>query len=245
MTSTTTELLAHLRSLPDAVGAYVEAARRAVSAPLEATGALDRGAQRELHGLSWIAASAEAIRQATLWGLALSEAGRLGAGESLALRVGIGEYLEQLTTALPMSQNELFRPREIGVEAEAACLRQDKSASWFLAHGNTPETRRQLVEHVAQGGGIDEGLRDETLDAVREQYRRFSADKILPQAQKWHLQDELIPDAVIAELAELGTFGVCIPEEYGGLGLGKLALCVVTEELSRASFGTGSLGRPS
>ena len=46
-------------------------------------------------------------------------------------------------------------------------------------------------------------------------------------------------------MAELGTFGICIPEEHGGLGLGKLAMCVVTEELSRAWIAAGSLGTRS
>ena len=46
-------------------------------------------------------------------------------------------------------------------------------------------------------------------------------------------------------MAELGLFGLTIPEEYGGLGLSKVAMCVVSEELSRAYIGVGSLGTRS
>ena len=144
-----------------------------------------------------------------------------------------------------MSQNELFRPGEIGIEMAALSLRQSPAAAWFLAHGNTPDNRRNLVAYVRNGGTIEEGLHDETLDAVRSQYRRFANERILPNAHKWHLEDVLIPDEIVGEMAELGTFGICIPEEYGGLGLGKLAMCVVTEELSRIWIGAGSLGTRS
>ena len=92
---------------------------------------------------------------------------------------------------------------------------------------------------------VDDSLGDETLDMIRDQYRRFATDRIQPDAHAWHLADVLIPDATVAEMAELGTFGICIDEAYGGLGLGKLAMCVVTEELSRAWIAAGSLGTRS
>ena len=80
---------------------------------------------------------------------------------------------------------------------------------------------------------------------VRDQFRRFATRGRCPLAHDWHLRDELIPLAVIEQLAELGVFGLTIPEEYGGLGLGKEAMCVVTEELSRGYIGVGSLGTRS
>ena len=63
-----------------------------------------------------------------------------------------------------------------------------------------------------------------------------------PIAQEIHRKDVLIPLDLVAKLSELGVFGLTIPEEYGGLGLGKIAMCVVTEELSRGYIGVGSLG---
>ena len=68
---------------------------------------------------------------------------------------------------------------------------------------------------------------------------------MLPHAHEWHLKNEYIPQEVIAKLGELGVFGLTMPEEFGGLGLGKEAMCVVSEELSRGYIGVGSLGTRS
>ena len=75
--------------------------------------------------------------------------------------------------------------------------------------------------------------------------RRFADAEVVPHAQDWHRANAYIPLEVIAGLAELGVFGLTIPEEYGGLGLGKVAMCVVSEELSRGYIGVGSLGTRS
>lgn len=249
MTLETTDLTKLFDGLDLALTAYVEAARTALSQRVVRNGQVDRAAcdreQRALHGLSWIGSVAEAVRQAMAWGRRLDDEGRLGATEGLALRIGIGEYLAQLTAALPMSQNELFRPAELGLEQAAATLRDDGAAQALLREGSTPETRAALIALLRQGGTVDDSLGDDTLDMVRDQYRRFATDRIQPEAHGWHLADALIPDATIAEMAALGTFGVCIAEEFGGLGLGKLAMCVVTEELSRAWIAAGSLGTRS
>ena len=249
MTLVTTDLAKLFDGLDPALAAYVEAARIAVSEKVVRNGKVDRAAcdaeQRVLHGLSWIGALAEAARQSMAWGRRLAEEGRLGAIEGLVLRIGLGEYLAQLTGALPMSQNELFRPSELNLEPAAAALRADPAAQALLRDGNTPDTRAALVALLRQGGTVDDSLGDDTLDLVRDQFRRFATDRIQPEAHAWHLADLLIPDKIVDEMAELGTFGVCIAEEFGGLGLGKLAMCVVTEELSRAWIATGSLGTRS
>ncbi len=80
---------------------------------------------------------------------------------------------------------------------------------------------------------------------IRDQFRRFSDERVAPHAHEWHLKDELIPMEIIAEMAELGVFGLTIPEEHGGFGLPKTAMCVVSEELSRGYIGVGSLGTRS
>jgi (2S)-methylsuccinyl-CoA dehydrogenase len=86
---------------------------------------------------------------------------------------------------------------------------------------------------------------DEEFDMVRDQFRRFADEKVVPYAHEWHLKDQLIPAELIAEMAELGVFGLTIPEENGGFGMGKTAMCVVSEELSRGYIGVGSLGTRS
>ncbi|MEC8292380.1 MAG: acyl-CoA dehydrogenase family protein, partial [Pseudomonadota bacterium] len=80
---------------------------------------------------------------------------------------------------------------------------------------------------------------------IRDQFRRYADERVVPNAHEWHLKDELIPMEVIEELAEMGVFGLTIPEEYGGLGLSKASMVVVSEELSRGYIGVGSLGTRS
>ncbi len=201
--------------------------------------------QRELHGLAWINCTATAIACSARWGVRLVRSDRLGAAERLVLAIGLGEYLEQLSGSIAMSQNEIFRPCELGLQPAALALRTDATVAWFLDNGNTVANRRQLIERVRAGARMDEGLDDADLDMVRGTFRRFSTERIAPHAQKWHLADALIPGEVVAAMAELGAFGICIDPAYGGLGLGKLAMCVVTEELSRAWIAAGSLGTRS
>src|SRR5258706_15451675 len=80
---------------------------------------------------------------------------------------------------------------------------------------------------------------------MRDQFRRFSDERVVPFAQDWHRADQLIPIDVVEQMGGLGVFGLTVPEAFGGLGLGKTAMCVVSEELSRGYIGVGSLGTRS
>lgn len=249
VTTTDLSFLNHLNDVVAPARAFAAEATQAVRLRCAPDGRADAALmqrhQRVLHGLAWIATTVEAIQCAAQWADRLQQHARLGAGEELALTVGIGEYLAQLVGGLPMSQNEIFRPKELGLETAAARLQDATSVRWFLARGALPETRQALVDHLRQGREIAETAFDEDLDVVRDQFRRFATRKILPHAHAWHLADDLIPDAVVAALAELGVFGVTVPIDYGGMGLGKRAMCIVTEELSRAWIAAGSLGTRS
>jgi (2S)-methylsuccinyl-CoA dehydrogenase len=245
----------NLGGLAVPVRAYVSAATQATRDCVMLNGQLDTQLahrnQRVLHGLAWIATTAEGIFTAARWGQRLgAEAGtgghtHLGPAENLVLGIGIGEYLQQLVGGIPMSQNEIFRPDELGLAGAVLALRTDPAVAWFLEHGNTVKARHALIEQVRAGASVNETLTDADLDMIRDQFRRFSSERIAPHAHQWHLADALIPDSVISEMAALGVFGICISPDYGGLGLGKLAMCVVTEELSRAWIAAGSLGTRS
>ncbi|MDQ8757599.1 acyl-CoA dehydrogenase family protein [Sphingosinicella sp. LHD-64] len=198
-------------------------------------------AQRLLHGFAWIATTAEALAATAHW----AAKGRGGEIEDLVLKVGFGEYLAQLLGGVPMSQTEFARPQELGLTGAAARLAADPAVARFLDQGNVAETRAGLAALLRESVRPDESLHDETLDMVRHQFRTFAAERIAPHAHQWHLADALIPDDVIAEMAALGVFGICIDPEHGGLGLGKLAMCVVSEELSRGWICAGSLGTRS
>jgi (2S)-methylsuccinyl-CoA dehydrogenase len=201
--------------------------------------------QHVVHGYAWIETTVAALTATAQWARTLSQSGTFGEAERLALGIGFGEYLAQLLGGVPMSQNEFCRPHEFGIQEQATELRGDAAVAWFLDNGNTPSARKRLVELAHAGISVTDEAGDSSLDAIRSAFRRFVDDRIIPNAHQWHLANDLIPDDLIAEMSELGTFGVCIDPEYGGLGLGKLVMCVVTEELSRGWIGTGSLGTRS
>ncbi|GAO38700.1 putative acyl-CoA dehydrogenase [Sphingomonas changbaiensis NBRC 104936] len=227
-----------IAELEDALAAARDYAGRARAAVAHRVAASSLDAeQRATHGYAWIETSVEALAALLDWAHALQSRDALGTGEQLLLRIAFGETLAQLAGGLPMGQNEIVRPSDLGL---------DTGPHHPLATaGNTAETRAALIAHLRSGGGIDDALGDATLDAIRDQFRRFTDDRILPHAHGWHLANALIPDQTIEELAALGTFGICIPERFGGLGLSKLVMCVVTEELSRGWIGAGSLGTRS
>ncbi len=202
---------------------------------------LDRH-QHAAHALSWLATYVESLRQLTEWAGRLSDAGTLGRCEALILQIGLGEYLTQLRGGIPMSQTEFARLSDLGLD-----WTPDAGALALMA-GNTPEARAELVALMQENHGRAtfgaSGL-DEDLEMIRDQFRRYADDRVIPNAHDWHLKDQLIPMEIIEELAELGVFGLTIPEEFGGLGLSKASMVVVTEELSRGYIGVGSLGTRS
>ncbi len=242
-------LITEARASLGAVRDYGEAVRQAVARVVAPGGGPDAGLltreQHRVHGYAWLAASIAALEATLDWAVRAQNAGRFGACEALVLRIGFGEYVAQIASGLPMSASEVVRPSAFGTGAEARALAANPSVAKLLADGNTPETRAALAAMLADGVRPCEALGDEALDLVRDQMRAFTAAAITPYAHQWHLADALIPDSVIAEMAALGVFGVCIPEEHGGLGLGKLAMAVVSEELSRGWICAGSLGTRS
>jgi (2S)-methylsuccinyl-CoA dehydrogenase len=230
-------------------GTYLREMRAATSEPISSGGKINRDLaqqhQRLVHGYAWAETGAAGLAATCDWARRAQKSGAFGAAETLILKIGFGEYLAQLTTGVVMSQNEIVRPQEFGLGRAAHALAEAPPAALFLAEGNTLETRRELAKLLSEGARPYEGLGDETLDLIREQFRGFTADKITPHAHGWHLADDLIPQDVIDEMAGLGVFGVCIAEEHGGLGLGKLAMSLVSEELSRGWICAGSLGTRS
>jgi len=196
--------------------------------------------QHAAHALSWLATYVESLRQLSAWAGRLGDA--FGEVEALILQIGFGEYLTQIAGGIPMSQTEFARLSDLGVEW------QPSDAARAAMGGNTASARRRLAALMQDNHGRATlgatGL-DEDLEMIRDQFRRYADERVIPQAHGWHLRDELIPMEIISELAELGVFGLTIPEEFGGLGLSKASMVVVSEELSRGYIGVGSLGTRS
>lgn len=196
--------------------------------------------QYDAHGVAWVSTYCEALVQLIDWASRLDAQGAFGEMEELILTIGLGEYLSQLGGGIAMSQGEMFRLSELGLH-----LPESLTA---LMSGNTDAARQRLATLMVERQGIASfgaTALDEEFEMIREQFRRFADEKVLPYAHQWHLNDELIPMSVIEEMSELGVFGLTIPEEHGGFGLGKTAMCVVSEELSRGYIGVGSLGTRS
>lgn len=204
--------------------------------------------QHAAHGLSWLATYVMGLRELKAYGERLQAEDRYGAIEDYAIRIGAGEYAAQIFGGIPMSQGEIVRLPALGLTAKAVAAACSDAAEQLIAEGNTPENRARFVALFSQSQGLasvgDPGL-DETLEAIRSEMRRFCEQQVTPHAHEWHLQNEYIPLPVVEQMAELGVFGLTIPEEFGGMGLSKVSMCVVSEELSRGYIGVGSLGTRS
>ena len=204
--------------------------------------------QRAVHGLAWLATYVEAIREMGGYARRMSEEGRFGETEDLLTRIGLGEYLAQIFGGTPMNQGEIVRLSDFGLsESDVARFRSEPAVEALIEGGNTVENRAALAAIIkdAPDGAIGDPGLDETFEAIRGQMRRFADAEVVPSAQTWHRTNAYIPFDVIRGLSEMGVFGLTIPEAYGGMGLGKVAMCVVSEELSRGYIGVGSLGTRS
>ncbi|NOD94952.1 acyl-CoA dehydrogenase [Ruegeria sp. HKCCD4884] len=246
------DLLELTRTAVPAVEAVFEKARESVRSMVTAdgrvSGALIEANQTAAHGLAWLATYAQSLQQMQRWAEALQAEGKFGEVEQLLHQVAFGEYLHQVAGGIPMNQGEVVRLQDMGLGWDALSGFQSTEVQTLMAQANSQAARSRLVELMQDQAGATmfgaSGL-DEELEMIRDQFRRYAQEKVEPHAHEWHLKDELIPLEIIEELAEMGVFGLTIPEEFGGFGLSKASMCVVSEELSRGYIGVGSLGTRS
>ena len=246
------DLLALASAALPAVDDIVSRAKTAVRALVEdgdrVSGKLIEENQTAVHGFAWLATYAQSLHQMQDWATRLNANGKFGEVEQLIHQIAFGEYLWQIYGGIPMSQGEIVRLQDIGLTQDDARALMHPAVMTLTQSGNTQAARMRLVTLMQeQSANITVGAcgLDEELEMIREQFRRFSIERIEPHAHDWHLKDELIPLKIIDEMAEMGVFGLTIPEEYGGFGLSKASMCVVSEELSRGYIGVGSLGTRS
>jgi (2S)-methylsuccinyl-CoA dehydrogenase len=204
--------------------------------------------QTAAHGLAWLATYAEALRQMQKWANELSTESKFGEVEALIHQIAFGEYLLQICGGIQMNQGEVLRLQDMGLGQDDMRAMMQPEVQILTQSGNTQAARVRLValmqERSAEIIVGASGLDDE-LEMIREQFRRYAMEKVEPFAHDWHLNDDLIPMEIVEDLADMGVFGLTIPEEYGGFGLSKASMCVVSEELSRGYIGVGSLGTRS
>ena len=204
--------------------------------------------QTATHGLAWLATYVESLRQMQKWAEGLRSDGKFGEIEQLIHQIAFGEYLWQIYGGIPMNQGEIVRLQDIGMTQDDMRAMMTAEVMALTQGGNTQAARSRLaVLMQEQAANITVGATglDDELEMIREQFRRFAVERVIPHAHDWHLQDQLIPMEIIVELAEMGVFGLTIPEEFGGFGLSKASMVVVSEELSRGYIGVGSLGTRS
>ena len=204
--------------------------------------------QTAAHGLSWLATYSQALTQMQAWAAKLQADGNFNETNQLVHQIAFGEYLSQISGGIPMSQGEIIRIQDLGLTPEDHAEFVSPAVQTLMDSGNSPAARSRLAVLIEEGQAnttLETSGLDEELEMVREQFRRFAQEKVEPYAHDWHLKDELIPMEIIEELAEMGVFGLTIPEEFGGFGLSKASMVVVSEELSRGYIGVGSLGTRS
>jgi len=230
----------------------LDCARESLSKTLLSDGRISGKAledqQHAAHGLAWLATYVQALTQIAAYGERMSQEGRYGELEALLGQTAASDYLAQIVGGIPMAQGEFVRLHELGVSRDKVEKVIDDEARALIANGNSAATRAAIMALIVERQGAatygDSGL-DETYEAMREEMRRFAEAEVVPHAHEWHLANAYVPLEVIDKMAELGVFGLTIPEEYGGLGLGKESMCVVSEELARGYIGVGSIGTRS
>ena len=196
--------------------------------------------QHLVHGFAWIATYIEALRQINNWGIELANKNKLNEFEQLILDISFIEYIRQILNGIPMSQTEFIKITDYEIINKNDELKISENFNF----SNINELKERLVKIAINKDNIialeNTGL-DTEYEQIREQFQKFNSLNVHNNSNKWHLEDKLIPQKIIDDLASLGVFGLTIPEKYGGLGLNKLAMCVVSEELARGYIGVGSL----
>ena len=204
--------------------------------------------QHLVHGLAWYATSVQAFEAAANWMARTQRDGSPGAAGDIAGRILLGELLAECRGGIAMHQLEIIRPQDFGLPKDDLDLFEDPAIVRLIAEASAPELRGQLVELLSQSGaGVEAfGLEFDTdALAMAREMRRFANTEITPHAHGWHVENLYIPENVVEGLANLGVFGISVAEHHGGSGASKIAMCAITEELSHAYIGTGSLGTRS
>jgi (2S)-methylsuccinyl-CoA dehydrogenase len=241
-----------LRGAADAAQLFVHEARPAVAAKITRGGKVDRKLadleQHSVHGYGWYTSYAELMNQVAGWAERLEAAGQFGEIEALLAQLLFAEYGAQLIGGIPMNQGEIIRPADLTDSREVMNRLFAAPLVKLMSEGGTQAVKSAIAKRLAEARGratLENTGLDETFEMIRDQFHAFAEEKVIPFAHDWHLKDQLIPMELVKELGDLGVFGLTIPEEFGGSGMGKTAMCVVSEELSRAWIGVGSLATRS
>jgi len=171
-----------------------------------------------------------AARAALDFAAALREEGRSSAIAESTFAASVADLVESLRVRLAPAVDDLG----IGEEALEAAFPAELRA--LLRRVGHESVYRSIGRQVTDTRGRNELPLDEMSEQIRESVREFAEAEVAPQAEHIHRTDALVPEALIGKMSELGYFGMAVPEEYGGGGMGNLVMIVTTEELSAASL---------
>jgi (2S)-methylsuccinyl-CoA dehydrogenase len=246
------QLISLLREAADAAQGFVAHATASLRNQYSGPSGFDRSRadaeQNSVHGLGWFAAYAEAMNQVAGWAGRLSADNQFTEVEALLAQLLFAEYAAQLAGGIPMNQGEFIRASDLTDNSAALTYLQAPALLQLAREGASQAVKTKIAQALVAARGrptLENTGLDETFIMIRDQFHAFAEEKIRPFAHEWHLKDQLIPLALVEELAALGVFGMTIPEDFGGLGIGKTGMCVVSEELSRGWIGVGSLATRS
>ena len=242
-------LLIKCRDSLESINKYTDAAKEQVKKLVMDDGTVSKQLmakeQHAAHSLAWIATYKATLTELLNWAERLESENNFLETEQLILQFAFSEYLTQLWHGIPMSQLEYARPQDLGLKNGLLTELSTSSVKDLMLNGNEAADRLKLadiLQHNFSSKNFGNLGLDDTSTMIIQEFKKFVEDDVAPYAHEWHLKDELIPMDVINKMADLGIFGLTIPEEYGGLGMNKLSMCVVTEELARGYIGIGSLG---
>ena len=242
-------LLIKCRDSLESINKYTDAAKEQVKKLVMEDGTVSKQLmareQHAAHSLAWIATYKATLTELLNWAERLESENNFLETEQLILQFAFSEYLTQLWHGIPMSQLEYARPQDLGLKNGLLTELSTSSVKDLMLNGNEAADRLKLADilrHNFSSKNFGNLGLDDTSTMIIQEFKKFVEDDVAPYAHEWHLKDELIPMEVINKMADLGIFGLTIPEEYGGLGMNKLSMCVVTEELARGYIGIGSLG---
>jgi (2S)-methylsuccinyl-CoA dehydrogenase len=236
------EPLQRARDATGAIGKLVASARERLRCHVLRGGVVDPSAldrhQLAAHALAYVATDLAAAERLLAWASSYATA------EAIAVaQVFVAEVARDLRSVVCLGATETYPVSDllVGAAEVEASVGAGSIARWADEESGGDRYVALAGAHAA-GAILPIGLADETLLMMRDAFRRFVSDRVIPIAQGIHRRDELIPMDLIDAMSGLGVFGITIPESYGGQGLGKIAMCVITEELSRGYLGVGSLG---
>jgi (2S)-methylsuccinyl-CoA dehydrogenase len=199
--------------------------------------------QEEAHALAMLAIYREGIREMIDFGRRMEAKGEVAALEVAQAHAFIGLAAREIVSAIDLGTAEKVLPEDLGLERADLAPFVEGSTGGYVRVAASTALLAQIARRIHESGSFGaNGLDDDMLEMIQDQFRKFVDAEVVPIAHEIHAKDILVPIELINTMAEMGVFGLTIPEEFGGSGLGKLAMVLVTEELSRGYIGVGSIG---